>query len=132
MTTPWCKLPLVLHLLVETPAALSFILHPTAQLPGCAAEAKLILRSYGGLLLATNLICLGSLARPGVDSTVGLIALCMGTYHLWPTYRAYARMKFGIGMKGVQGAVLGGPSLHFALHVFCFVSLMGTWWFGSR
>lgn len=126
-------LPLLLHLLIETPASLSFLLTPHLQLPGASPDAKLILRNFGGLLLATNLACLVLLANNysgTADDTemrtlTARLCLCVGTYHLWPTHRAWARMKRG-GDKGKQGEkkVLGGPKVHLIVHVVCFVALI--------
>ncbi|KAJ9133080.1 hypothetical protein NKR23_g11013 [Pleurostoma richardsiae] len=61
------KIPLALHAAVETAAALSFIFAPQRQLPGLNEDAKLILRSYGGLLLGTSLLCVCFLVRPVFD-----------------------------------------------------------------
>jgi hypothetical protein len=129
------KAPFLLHLLVESGAAFSFLLRPWQQLPGASEDAKLILRNYGGLLLSTNLLCLVFLLRrPGFngddDLVVGSVAICLGSYHIWPIYRAYARIRYGIGMEGAQRGVLGGPALHFVVHVVCLVALVGTGWFG--
>ncbi|KAK3402179.1 hypothetical protein B0T20DRAFT_467093 [Sordaria brevicollis] len=81
---PPSHLPLLLHLLIETPASLSFLLRPESQLPLLSysssssssstrsstsrateitkitqresTEARLILCNFGGLLLAVNLV----------------------------------------------------------------------------
>ncbi|KAK3956713.1 hypothetical protein QBC32DRAFT_384206 [Pseudoneurospora amorphoporcata] len=76
---PPSHLPLLLHLLIETPASLSFLLRPESQLPLLsrttsstsskpstkpstkitsreATEARLILSNLGGLLLSVNLV----------------------------------------------------------------------------
>ncbi|KAK3682475.1 hypothetical protein B0T22DRAFT_285106 [Podospora appendiculata] len=119
------KLSFLLHLLVETGAALSFLLTPTSQLPGASPSARLILRNLGGLLLSTNLLCLVFLAQPGFDATAGQVALCLGSYHVWPIYRAYARLRYGIGMHGAQGGVFGGPAVHLVAHVACLGALVG-------
>ncbi|KAK3332115.1 hypothetical protein B0T19DRAFT_95108 [Cercophora scortea] len=122
------KLPFLLHLLVELPASLSFLLHPTSQLPGASPSARLILRNLGGLLLSTNLLCLVFLARPaGHDATAGLVALCLGSYHVWPIYRAYARLRYGVGEQGGGGGkvLFGGPAVHLVAHVVCLVALVG-------
>ncbi|KAK3898215.1 hypothetical protein C8A05DRAFT_19153 [Staphylotrichum tortipilum] len=129
---------LTLHLLTELPASLSFLLAPTAQLPSASPDARLILRNFGGLLMATNLLCVVLLfhhqnptatIRGGCDDDDRLIALlcgCLGTYHLWPCYRAYARLKGGKG-SGMRGekAVLGGPAVHLVVHVVCLGAMVG-------
>lgn len=126
----WAKFPLLLHAAIETAAAISFIANSTAQLPGASDDAVLILRSYGGLLLSSNLLCFLFAARPGFDAATALVAVSVGSYHLWPAGRALARIRRGIGTEGDQGRVLGGPALHLVVHVVCFVALMGAALFG--
>lgn len=132
---PPLKAALTLHLLVETPASLSFLLTPGAQLPGASPEARLILRNFGGLLLATNLACAallggGRVDDNGDDRVMALFCAGLGTYHVWPIWRAWVRMG-GKGEgegegKGEGGKkVLGGPVVHFGVHVVCLVALVG-------
>lgn len=133
----WAKLPLLLHTIIETAAALSFICKPEAQLPAASDDARLILQSYGGLLLSSNVLCVLFLARPGLDSATGLVALGVASYHLWPARRAFVRIRRGIGIgigaeQRRQARVLGGPAVHFVVHVVCFVALMGTGLVGLR
>jgi hypothetical protein len=119
------KPALTLHLLTETPASLSFLLAPHAQLPGASPDALLILRNLGGLLLATNLVCLVLLASPASavsEQTMALLCVCLGTYHVWPIYRAWVRMGRG---GGGGEKVLGGPGVHFVVHVVCLGALVG-------
>ncbi|KAI8965150.1 hypothetical protein F5Y11DRAFT_313991 [Daldinia sp. FL1419] len=119
------KFPFALHAFIETAAALSFIFDPEAQLPGCNTAAKLILRQYGGLLLSTNLVCLVVLFEPGFTTTTRLLAIALGTYHIWPCYRAYVRMNQNTEATDKEKPVLGGPPLHFIIHLICF--MMFTW-----
>ncbi|KAL2149353.1 hypothetical protein VTH82DRAFT_8701 [Thermothelomyces myriococcoides] len=138
---PPTKLALLLHLLVEIPASLSFLLAPHAQLPGASAEARLILRNLGGLLAATNLIVLVILlSNPAeaVSATAAAAAetyrltawlcLCLGTYHVWPIHRAWVRMKWSLSSshKKEEKKVLGGPAVHFMVHVLCLTALLGA------
>ena len=130
---PPLKAALTLHLLTETPASLSFLLTPGTQLPGASPEARLILRNFGGLLLATNLACLallggGRVHDDGGDRVMALFCAGLGTYHVWPIYRAWVRMggekREGDGSpRGKK--VLGGPVVHFGVHVVCLVALEG-------
>ena len=116
------RLPFAFHAIIETAAALSFILAPEKQLPNCSPAAKLILRQYGGLLLATNLVCLAVIAQPTFERTGQLIAAALGSYHIWPAYRAYARLQPGavVGDVRVEGAgTLGGPMVHLIVHLLC-------------
>jgi hypothetical protein len=127
------KPALTLHLLTETPASLSFLLAPHAQLPGASPDAVLILRNLGGLLLATNLACLvlllagsSSSSSSGAvpEQTMALLCVCLGTYHVWPIYRAWVRMGRGV-VGGGEKVVLGGPGVQFVVHVVCLGALVG-------
>lgn len=120
------KLPFAIHALVETAAALSFILNPEKQLPGCNTAAKLILRQYGGLLLSTNLICLVILFEPSFTNTTRLLAAALGTYHIWPCYRAYVRISQNKEGTNKEKPVLGGPLLHLIVHLACFGMFIWT------
>ncbi|KAK4100534.1 hypothetical protein N658DRAFT_516604 [Parathielavia hyrcaniae] len=141
------KQALTLHLLTELPASLSFLLAPHAQLPNAGPEATLILRNLGGLLMATNLVCFvllldggGAATGSTADATDRLTArlcLCLGTYHVWPMVRAWTRMRRGRlhgGSGGGSGReekkeerkVLGGPVVHFVVHVLCLVAMIGS------
>ncbi|KAI1129711.1 hypothetical protein F5Y10DRAFT_146981 [Nemania abortiva] len=114
------KLAFLVHAIVETAAGLSFILHPEGQLPGCTPAARLILRQYGGLLLASSLVCLIIAADSSFDSTtVRLLATAFGSYHLWPCYRALSRIQNGTQPGVKETPVLGGPPVHLLVHVVC-------------
>jgi len=118
------RLPFIIHGAVETPAAFSFLTTPEAQLPGASTEAKLILRSYGGLLLITGILCNFFAFRETYDEATIGYGLSMAVYHLFPLYRALTRISQGIGVKGPQGGTLGGPVMHAVAHLICLVSLL--------
>ncbi|KAK3945631.1 hypothetical protein QBC46DRAFT_371237 [Diplogelasinospora grovesii] len=131
------KLPLLLHAVIETAASLSFILVPHKQLPlppsatsSSSAEARLLLRSYGGLLLSTNLLCfVFFFSPPDLNYASGLVSLCIASYHPFPVYRAYARIQHNIGMSSSspsQKSFLGGPALHLVVHLILFVGLLAS------
>ncbi|KAB5566392.1 hypothetical protein GE09DRAFT_734135 [Coniochaeta sp. 2T2.1] len=127
------KTPLLLHAILEALASLSFTLNPSAQLPSTATdvEARLILRSYGGLLLSTSILCGGFYLRPGFDGATRLVAGSMAVYHLFPIARAWSRLR-GEGRekgkeKGEDGKkVLGGPGVHLAVHLVVLGGLVGS------
>ncbi|KAJ9134186.1 hypothetical protein NKR19_g8781 [Coniochaeta hoffmannii] len=127
------KLPLLLHALLEAAASLSFTLHPQAQLPALNDEARLILRSYGGLLLSSSVLCAGFCLRPGFDSATRLVAGSMALYHLFPIGRAVIRLRKQAREKknGGEGRVLGGPAVHLAVHLLAVVGLAGSAAFGG-
>jgi hypothetical protein len=52
----------------------------------------------------------------------------LGTYHVWPIYRAWSRIRVnrdGTGGKE-EKKVLGGPVVHFVVHVVCLVVMQGS------
>jgi hypothetical protein len=119
------KLPLLIHAIGESFAALSFITSPQKQLPGADEQATLILHNYGGLLLSTSLMCGLLFLEPGFDDTARLVTACLGTFHVWPLMRAWTRLRKELGVKGEQGRVLGGPLVHLGLHGGLLISLLG-------
>ncbi|ORY63902.1 uncharacterized protein BCR38DRAFT_202225 [Pseudomassariella vexata] len=118
------KLPFAFHAVIESFAALSFILQPDKQLPGCSPAAKLILRQYGGLLLVTNFICVIVLVQPTFRETERLLAAALGSYHAWPSYRAWVRLRNEVEGDLVGGSTLGGPAVHLIVHLLCFGMFM--------
>jgi hypothetical protein len=124
---PSLHVPLLFHLLIETPASISFIFFPKAQLPNASPDAILISRNLGGLLLATNLVCLVFLTggESYDNQLVAKVSLCLGTYHVWPAHRAYVRLARGRN-GGREKKVLGGPAVHLVVHLGCLVALFGS------
>ncbi|KAJ2991239.1 hypothetical protein NUW58_g2589 [Xylaria curta] len=110
------KLAFAAHVAIETIPGISFIARPEAHLPGCTPAAALILRQYGGLLLASSFVCLTVIADSGLSTTTTqLLAASLGSYHAWPFYRALARIR----SQGKQSSELGGPWVHFLVHGVC-------------
>jgi len=122
---PLLKISLWLHILIETPASLNFLLNPSQQLhlstPAPAAEA--LIRQYALLLLSSNLIALTFAIRP-VDRTSRRVAGALGFYHAGPITRAASRLLHG---ESFFGGGLGGPATHLGVHVACFLALLGSW-----
>ncbi|KAF6809920.1 hypothetical protein CSOJ01_06629 [Colletotrichum sojae] len=120
------KLPFLIHPIIETAGALSFILRPESQLPRPSIAAHLILQSLGGLLLSTNLICLAFLWRQEFDDTSRLVAASLAFWHVWPCWRAYVRLtRPGVdGKASVQTKTLGGPVVHLSVHAMLFLSFV--------
>ncbi|KAH6645164.1 hypothetical protein BKA67DRAFT_587088, partial [Truncatella angustata] len=115
------NLPFFLHILIETPAAFSFIFKPETQLPAVTDASRLILRQYGGLLLASNFVCLVTLFTESRDIR-GLLGASLGFYHLWPSYRAFARLTRKVSGDVHGQAALGGPMVHLGVHLIAFLS----------
>lgn len=118
------KLPLLLHLVVESFAAAAFISRPQLQVShGASPETVLIFNSYGGLLLATDVLCFLFLLRDGFDDATVMVALSLAIHHFFAMWRAYTRIKRGLGVEGPQGKLLGGPMVHLITHSICCLSL---------
>ncbi|KAI1160670.1 hypothetical protein F5B18DRAFT_631719 [Nemania serpens] len=114
------RLAFLVHAVVETAAGLSFIIHPEGQLPACTSAGKLILRQYGGLLLASSMVCVVTIADPDISvTTTRLMAVALGSYHVWPCHRALFRMRTEAPSTAKDRSVLGGPLLHFMVHAIC-------------
>lgn len=112
------KLPFLLHLIIETPAAYTFFFSPERQLHDCSPAARLILQQHGALLAASNLICIPVCVKLGMGDTDRMIAFALGFYHIWPCRRAYRRLSRVVVPGDVNAsAVLGGPMVHLAVHL---------------
>jgi len=125
----WQRLPFLLHALVETPAAFTFVFTPQRQLPNASNEAELLLASYGGALLTTVGISAFFLLRTDFDDLSRVVGLILSVYHLFPLRRAVRRIAegSGTGRSSAGGSTLGGSWVHLTVHIACFSSLLGLW-----
>ena len=122
------RIPFILHIIVETPAALTFIFRPEAHLqPPISADTALICQLLGGAILTLNLICLAIVKNAvDFDEMLRLVALSLGFWHLWPIYRATTRlMGAGKGDEG-QGKIFGGPLVHLTVHTILCAGFWAT------
>ena len=110
-------LALTLHLIIEVPASINFLLKPTATLPPSQTHGHGLIRQYGLLLLSINII-IGVLLSRSVDLLTQQVAGALALYHVGPVIRAVSRIQ-----HQDLGGALGGPWLHAFLHVICAVSL---------
>lgn len=115
------RLPFYLHILIETPASLNFILNPSEQLPSPAPQAHAIIKQYAILLLVSVLIA-GIFALRPLDRTSRNVAGALAVYHVAPLLRAVERAGYGNFGKG-----LGGPVVHLIVHGACFLGLGGLY-----
>lgn len=128
-------IPFIIHALVETPAALSFILNPSSQLQPLTPSAALLLQSLGGLLLTTNLVALVFARRP-LDDVGRQVALAFAFWHVWPCYRACVRLNRGGQQQHLEGdtpetrRTLGGPVVHLGAHLILLTMFLYTWYLG--
>lgn len=126
------NLALLFHVLIEAPASLSFLLDAPKQLREArpSPEAVLVCQSYGGLLVATNVLCVLLLYCRGstnFDDASAIVAASLAIYHVMPLRRAWARIKAQDAGRGwlQQADAMGGPYVHFTVHALLLVSL--TW-----
>ncbi|KAF5670583.1 hypothetical protein FHETE_4490 [Fusarium heterosporum] len=124
-------IPFLVHVLIETPAAFTFIFRPSSQLQPLPPSAALILQSFGGLLLTSNLIALILIRRP-FDDVTRQAALAFSFWHIWPCHRAYMRMcGYTKEDEASTTKTLGGPVVHLGVHAALLTMFLGTWYFGN-
>lgn len=122
------NLPVLAHLVIESMAALSFLLQPQIQLQDSkpSDEAVLICHSYAGSLLSTDALCFLFLVykdNKKFDETNAMLAGSLAIYHLFPVKRAWARIIKRRGDYNQEERMAGGPPVHLAIHGVLFVSL---------
>jgi hypothetical protein len=119
---------LSLHILVEIPATIGFLLFPSASLRKPQPQAHAVIRQYGMLLGSTNLIVavllISRFSMPGVVYEVleRRVAGALALYHLGSLSRAAARIYCGENAQ----SVFTGPWLHMLLHAVCFATLISA------
>ena len=127
------------HLLLEIPAAVNFILRPSATLSSPQPGAHAVIRQYGLLLAVSNILIVMILQRGSdirflhhvndlfhhppekrlPDDFVRDCCWVLSLYHGGPILRALARIG-----NGQRRGVMGGPLLYLVLHVSCGAWLM--------
>ena len=112
---------LALHILVETAAALNFLLRPSATLAAPQPHSHGVIRQYALLLLSTNIIAAAVLCYAEHNALAKQIAGALALYHTGPLARAVARIR-----RGEQGHAMGGAWLHSVIHVMCLISLASS------
>jgi hypothetical protein len=123
MMFSYAKSPFLLHIVVETFAGSTFVLRPQAQLQPLTPAASLILQSYGGLLIFSNLISLIFMIQPFEQSS-RLACWAFAYWHLWPCWRAMMRIRKRINIDGELGSHLGGPTVHLLVHGALFLDFV--------
>ena len=112
---------LALHLIIETAAAINFILRPSATLVAPQPHSHGVIRQYGLLLLSTNIIVASVLHRGVHDTLAKQVAGALALYHVGPLARAMARIG-----GGNCGRALGGAWLHAVVHAVCLFGLASS------
>lgn len=118
------RVALLFHAAVEAPAAATFLFFPERQLSTSTTlplETALVLQNLGGLLavsVGTSLVLAIWGAPPRISYGLrGALCLCLASYHVFPSRRAYLRLKHGLGSSGGPAKkTLGGPVVHLAVH----------------
>ena len=108
----------LLHLIIETAAAINFLLRPSATLLAPQPHSHAVIRQYALLLISSNIIAAVMLNRE-VDATSGKIAGALGVYHFGPVVRAVSRI-----VQKSSGSGLNEPWLHAIAHMLCGTCLL--------
>lgn len=117
----------LIHLLVEIPASINFLLFPNAQLSIPQPNAHAIIRQYATLLISTNLVA-AAFAFREPDKLSGKIAGALSVYHVAPLIRAYSRLHHRGISNGADKETLREPLIHLVAHLICIVALWQTFW----
>lgn len=116
------QVPFLLHLLVETPACLNFLLRPGNQLEIDQPYAHAVIRQYAVLLFSTNLVALiFVLEEPSQLSAK--VAGAFAVYHIAPIFRAAARLQ----SRPSPSKGKSEPLLHLTVHVTCLIALASVY-----
>lgn len=118
----------VLHIAIEIPAAINFMLFPSKQLQIHTPHAHAIIRQYALLLLSSILISMLFVFRPA-DDISRLVAGSLALYHVGPTLRSYGRLRRQ--RAEAQPLLLSEAFLYLCCHIACGTSLAVTL-FGSH
>ena len=94
MAMPLKKLQLgfLLHVLIEVPAAVNFLIFPSNQLGTYSPQAHAVIRQYALLLITSVLVSIIFMLRP-VDQLAGQVAGALSLYHIGPSLRSIGRMR---------------------------------------
>lgn len=122
MTIP-IHLPFLFHIIVEIPASVGFLLHPSATLAAAQPEAHGVIRQHALLLTSTNLVAWNFLFEDSSPLS-GRIAAALALYHVGPIMRSWNRTKAEEAATRMPGG-WRGPWLHLGVHGVCAVALMG-------
>ena len=137
---------ILIHIALETPAGLNFILRPSHTLRSPSPAALPVIRQYGLVLLVMNGVLLLLLANqyhfkegtiagaPDNESAVtyfhdneqflGRICGVLSIYHIGPVLRAIEK-RSQKAMPGVEA--YGGPTIVITAHGIAWAVLLGAW-----
>ena len=109
------------HVLIETPAAINFMLRPSSTLYTTQEHSHGVIRQYALLLTVTVIVAALVLSRAVHDLFAAQVAGALALHHLGPMMRAASKIR----QDRIRG-VLGGPWVHLVAHALCAVALVAT------
>lgn len=117
----------LLHIVIETPAALKFFFFPSGQLGKNTPHAHAVIRQYAVLIFASNLVAFVFVQRP-MDDMAAKIAGALAVYHIAPSIRSINRLI----AQAHQGEPLVASEafLYLVVHVICGAALALHFWDG--
>lgn len=104
----------LLHVVVEVPAAINFMLLPSKQLGQDTPHAHAIIRQYALLLLSSILIAIIFASRP-IDDLTRSVAGSLAIYHIGPSLRSWSRL--GSQAKRSSPVLLSEAALYLVCHL---------------
>ena len=113
-------LSLILHLCIELPGSINFMLRPSSTLSKPQPQSHGVIRQYALLLMSTNIMVMLLLIKP-MDELTQQISGALALYHTAPIIRAVSRIR-----SQEAGRALGGPWLHALVHSVCAAILAHT------
>lgn len=115
----------LLHILVEIPALINFMVYPSKQLGVYTPHAHAIIRQYALLLLCSVLIAWLFLTRIKDDLT-GQVAGVLAVYHIGPATRSLGRIREHARLG--QRILPTEASLYLVVHLICGLNLALCFW----
>lgn len=119
------NLAFLLHVIVEIPAFLNFLLFPSGQLSTSTPHAHPVVRQYALLILTSVLIASAFVTRVN-DELSGQIAGSLALYHIGPSIRAISRLHRRSQLG--KPLLFSEPSLHLFVHSICCAGLTQLFW----
>lgn len=111
----------VLHIIIEVPAAINFMVQPSKQLGVHTPHAHAIVRQYALLLLSSILIAVTFASRPADDLT-RTVAGSLAIYHIGPFLRSWSRLTSQA--KQSSPVILSEAALYLVCHLLGGTSLL--------
>lgn len=111
----------MLHIIIEVPAAINFMVQPSKQLGIYTPHAHAIIRQYAVLLVSSILISVIFVSRP-LDSLTRNVAGSLAIYHVGPFLRSWSRLQSQA--KQSLPVLLSEAALYLICHLLCGMTLI--------